>query len=79
MAENAPASDAGTTAHTPNPTTPPETTTATATRKPKRLTGKARIEQAIAEHAARIAAHAPPLSPEQRRRIAELFAYTPPQ
>lgn len=84
MAEDIPATDAGaSTAHTPSPISsrPDSATTATAAqqrRKPRRLTGKARIEAAIAEHAARLAAEAPPLSPEQRRRIAELFAYIPP-
>jgi hypothetical protein len=82
MAENAPAFDAGTSpADTANLAPPPpteaHTRTATAARRKPRLTGKARIEAAIAEHAARLAADAPPLSPEQRRRIAELFAYTP--
>ncbi|MEV6927390.1 hypothetical protein AB0M46_23195 [Dactylosporangium sp. NPDC051485] len=81
MAEDAPAFDAG---PTPAPTThhtteATSTATAARARRPRRLTGKARIEAAIAEHAARLAADAPPLSPEQRRRIAELFAYTPPQ
>lgn len=83
MAENAPAPDAGPSpADTTNLTPPPteaSTRTATTARRKPRLTGKARIEAAIAEHAARLAADAPPLSPAQRRRIAELFAYIPPQ
>lgn len=81
MAEYDPATDAG--ISPTNTTTPGDTRTATTRqthqRNPRCLTGKARIEQAIAEHAARLAADAPPLSPEQRRRIAELFAYQPPR
>lgn len=79
MAENAPATDAGTPT-TParsrrrRPSGPRNEETAASPPAGPLPRKKTKIDIAIEEAAARLAAEAPPLSEGQRRRIAELFA-----
>ncbi|HCT76914.1 MAG TPA: hypothetical protein DGG94_15680 [Micromonosporaceae bacterium] len=77
MTRNQPAPKAGTRIPRPRRPSPAETPEDNATSaKPDRPTPrkKTKTDIAIEEAAARLAANAPPLSPEQRRRIAELFS-----
>lgn len=74
MAEDTPATEAGTPAphRSARKPSPRKETSSTPSTCP--TTKKSKIDIAIEEAAARLAAEAPPLSEGQKRRIAELFA-----